>query len=354
MARMRFPALISASCLALCAVASAQLKFQRIEEPLGDKLDKALKTSALIQPGAKPFHVKLEISAAKGDAATYAATVEETWISPTQWSRSVMAKGLSQTTVMNSSGVHIATSGDYYPRWLRSFVTGLFSPVPDADVWDQAKPTVDHIELPNGGHSDPCAQLEFNLGKAPLEQVNFAHVCFKDGLLQMAQSPAYTVDFSNYAAFGHLKVARTLGVEVMSGVNLLGKVVILEPVQTVDPKMFETPEGATDNDPLRTVSVTTDQLMKLAGGPVDLPWPSTFPGQGMFTVWVVLDRNGVIREAQSLNSDESNIAADMAAKLLGRQWKQAVANGTPVQVEGAMVFAYPPASATGEASKPPA
>jgi hypothetical protein len=74
----------------------------------------------------------------------------------------------------------------------------------------------------------------------------------------------------------------------------------------------------------------------------------------MFTVWVVLDRNGVIREAQSLNSDESNIAADMAAKLLGRQWKQAVANGTPVQVEGAMIFAYPPAPATGAADKPPA
>jgi hypothetical protein len=351
---MRFPVLISASCLALCAVASAQLKFQRIEEPLGDKLDKALKTSALIQPGAKPFHVKLDISAAKGDAETYAATVEETWISSTQWSRSVTAKGLSQKTVMNSSGLHIATTGDYYPRWLRSFVTGLFSPVPDADVWDRAKPTVDHIEMANGAHSDPCAQLEFNLGKAPLEQVNFAHVCFKDGLLQMVQSPEYTVDFSDYAAFGHLKVPRTLGVEVMRGISLRGKVVVLEPVETVAPKMFETPEGATDNDPLRTVIVATDQLMKLAGGPVDLPWPSTFPGQGMFTVWVVLDRTGVIREAQSLNSDESGIAGDMAPKLLGRHWKQAIANGVPVQVQGAMVFAYPPTPAAGEAGKSPA
>jgi len=62
----------------------------------------------------------------------------------------------------------------------------------------------------------------------------------------------------------------------------------------------------------------------------------------MFTVWVSLDHDGVIKEVHTLNTDESGFAYDMSSKLIGRQWKAPKLNGESVQVEGAIVFSYPP------------
>ena len=340
---MRLSAQLSfVTCISIGCLAFAQVK--KISEPAGKTLDKALKTSMLIQPDAKPFHIKLQIAQTKSTATTYAATIEETWVSPSQWSRTVVAAGLSQTTVVNETGMHVVTSGDYFPNWLRSFVTALFTPVPDADEWNRLKMPLEHIELPNGAHSNPCMHSEFNLGAAPVQQVNFANVCFKDGLLDFVGAPGYGMEFHDYRSYGRLKIAHTLIDHPMHGVELVGTLVTLEAVQGADPKLFVTPDGAGNKDPLATVSVGTDQLAKLAGGMVTLPWPNPVPGHGMFTVWISLDRNGVVRETHPLNSDESGIAADMAAQLVGRHWKGAVLSGEPTQVQGAMVFSYPPAT----------
>ncbi|MGA8938070.1 MAG: hypothetical protein WB439_02790 [Acidobacteriaceae bacterium] len=342
---MRCP--IAFSVLVFCAfgcVTHAQLTVRHVSEPAGKTLEKAFHRSTLGQPGAKPFHVRLEVSQAKGKPGDYAATIEETWAAPDRWIRTVHAHDVSQVTVMNGSGLHVVTQGEYFPKWLRDFVTGLFAPVPDPNRWDLSKAPIEYIELPNGTRSNPCQHAEFNLGEPPLEQVNFANDCFRasDGLLEMAQSPNYTIEFNDYASFGKLKIARELSEEPANRVELAGRVTVLEEAKGVAEQTFDTPAGATDANPLESVILSTPELLSLAGGLPDLIWPNPIPGHGMFTAWVSIDRDGMVREAHSLNSDESGIAAEMTAELVGRRWKPYLKNGVPTQSEGALVFEYPP------------
>ena len=51
---------------AFCCVSRAQLSMKRVSEPAGKTLEKALRESTLGQAGAKPFHVRLEVSQAAG------------------------------------------------------------------------------------------------------------------------------------------------------------------------------------------------------------------------------------------------------------------------------------------------
>jgi len=327
----------------LCATLNAQLQIKKVTEPFGKTLDKALKESLLIQPGAKPFHIKLTISQSKSSDTTYSASIEETWVTPTEWVRTIRAMGVSETIVVNATGTHYVSSGDYLPAWLRGFVTGLFDPVPDVGEWNRTKPPVEHMETPRG-NSSPCIHSEFFLGIPPVQQINFANVCFKDGLVQLAQSSDYSMEFKDYTGFGKLKVPLTLISHRIRGVELDGKIVTLEPAK-VDANAFATPPGAQDKDPFPITMLKADQLTTLAGGSILLPWPNITPGRGMFTSWVVLDTTGTVREVSTLNTDESGFAGDMTAKLLGQHWKPWVVDGQPVQAEGAVVFAYPPVAA---------
>jgi hypothetical protein len=93
-------------------------------------------------------------------------------------------------------------------------------------------------------------------------------------------------------------------------------------------------------DPLEAVNVPTESLLKLSDGLPKLNWPRHVPGHGMFTAWVNLDREGRVREAHPLNSDESGLASDMTAQLIGLQWKPFVQNGIAVHVQGPLIFSY--------------
>ena len=80
----------------------------------------------------------------------------------------------------------------------------------------------------------------------------------------------------------------------------------------------------------------------LAGDQVSPVWPAVIPWSGQFTLWVAVDKTGKVREVEIRNTDLSGFAAKMAATLVGRQWKVPVLGGAPVQVEGALVYDYPP------------
>lgn len=66
-------------------------------------LQKALQASTLGQPGAKPFHIRVEISQTAGPSGDYNAVIEETWISPTQWVRTVKSSKLMQETLVDGA-----------------------------------------------------------------------------------------------------------------------------------------------------------------------------------------------------------------------------------------------------------
>jgi hypothetical protein len=340
---MRSIRLLLLPLLALSAPVHAQLQFRKVSRPAGDTLQKALQASMLGQPGAKPFHVRVEVGPSEGPPGDYNAVIEETWISPTQWVRTITAPHLAQKVVADTSGVHILTSGDYFPTWLRNVVTGVFDPVPARLKQTLADAPIEYMVTSNGMRSSACQRGYLLLGSPPDQQENYANACFRasDGALEVAQLPGYSIEFDDYADFNGLHVVRTLsGHGAAPGVRVIAKVTNLATIEGAAPDNFAISPQFASSDPLEAVTLSTEAVLALSGGLPKLNWPRHVHGHGKFTAWVNLDREGRVREAQPLNSDESGIASDMTAQLVGMQWKPCVRNGVAVQAQGALIFSY--------------
>lgn len=86
--------------IATCTAAPRQIK--RTSVPLGDAVDKALGNGSLTYGDVRPFHVRVSISEPENPQSPYQGTIEEWWVSATQWRREVVDKdGLHQTIVVS-------------------------------------------------------------------------------------------------------------------------------------------------------------------------------------------------------------------------------------------------------------
>jgi hypothetical protein len=54
---------------------------------MGDALNKALAKGSLTGAGAKPFHIRVNVSEPENPDSPYQGTIEEWWFSPDQWRR---------------------------------------------------------------------------------------------------------------------------------------------------------------------------------------------------------------------------------------------------------------------------
>src|SRR5271157_3904641 len=108
-------------------LATAQVK--RTSIPIGDAVSKALEKSLITGEGDRPFHIRISVSEPENRQSPYQGAIEEWWISKDQWRREVTGKdGMHQTIVVANGSQTEKDEGDYFPRWLRSFVTAAFDP----------------------------------------------------------------------------------------------------------------------------------------------------------------------------------------------------------------------------------
>jgi hypothetical protein len=92
---------------------------------MGEAVEHALQQSRLTLAGGTPFHLKAHIAATDGSRPEYSADVEEYWVSPEQWRRTVQSANFSQTLVASGAKLSEKLTGDYYPFWLHDLVTAL-------------------------------------------------------------------------------------------------------------------------------------------------------------------------------------------------------------------------------------
>ena len=71
--------------IGICTAASGQLK--RTSVPLGDAVGAAIDMSNITADGARPFHLRVSITEPENPDSPYHGTIEEWWISTTQWRR---------------------------------------------------------------------------------------------------------------------------------------------------------------------------------------------------------------------------------------------------------------------------
>lgn len=104
--------------------------------PVGDAVLKSISVSRLREKEARPFHLQAVTNPANSFIPEYTATIEEYWVAPDKWRRTIRSKSFEQIIVVNGSKRFEHNSSDYYPEWLNEIVVALTDIAPDALVGD--------------------------------------------------------------------------------------------------------------------------------------------------------------------------------------------------------------------------
>jgi hypothetical protein len=323
--------------------ASSQIK--RTSIPMGDALTKALTKSSLISEGAKPFHVRVVVSEPENPESPYQGTIEEWWVSPNQWRREVTTRdGMKQTIVVVDGKKSEQDEGDYFPLWLRKFVTALIDPVPNSAAWTASGISIEQITLPNGDKSDACARAKSEIGSGDQATDAFSNVCFDgEGRLKFVGSPGYSMEFHDYRSFGKKQIAQKLIDDPEPGTTLVGEVVKLEEESHAGDSQKLFASLSTDDNKFGSVSVGSEQMEQLIAGNPPIQWPSVRSGnvKGHLAMYISVDTEGRVREAWPLNSDNAGLEESALNQV--RNWKLRPAtdsSGQKVQVDGGLGFAF--------------
>lgn len=329
----------------LLAIPFANAQIKRTSVPLGDFLTKALSKAALTGPGARPFHIRIEVSEPENPQSPYQGTIEEWWVSPEQWRREVTDKdGLKQTIIVSSGKKTEQDEGDYFPLWLRAFVLSAFDPVPNAAAWTASGVQIEQVTMPNGDKSDACARAQSKIGSGDRATDAFSNVCFDGkGLLKFFGSPRYGMEFHDYRSFGKKQFPRQFVQGPEPGTRLVGAVTVLENESKMKnvADLF-VPLSADDNR-FESAVVSSAQMEQLGAGNPEIVWPSVQSGnvRGRLAMYVSVDRDGVVREARPLNSDNAGLEDPARDQVRHWHFKPAVdKDGNHVQVDGGLGFSF--------------
>jgi len=309
--------------------------------PIADTAQKAVQQSQLTLPDGAAFHLKARIVEPANPQSDYRADVEEYWISPNKWRRSLQAPGFSQVLIVNEGKVSETNTGDYYPFWLNDLVTAMFDPLP---MLDQLKRLQGVIELPNdSAQSTSCFNMQTHSGTPPARSTLPLAFCFwgKAGLLKSVVTPGYRAEFLDYKPFGKTQVARRILFDPQPGTSLAAEITALETPSGVDEKMFAVEEATPTAQMLKSVEVGEDTARRIIADGTEIKWPAVRRGKtsGLLTLLVSADRAGHVREAWVLGSE--NPALSEAARAQVLHWKfQPYVNGVAFQMKSVLTFVF--------------
>lgn len=303
--------------------------------------DHAVQQSKLTLPGGAPFHLKAHIASAGVPRLEYSADVEEYWVSPEKWRRTVQSASFSQTLIANGGNISEKLIGDYYPFWLHDLVTALFDPLPMAD---QLKLMQGQLEIPeDSAKSNSCVNMQVKVGIAPAQNNVGLAFCFggKGGLLQAVITPGYKAVFDDYRIFAKKMVARTIKAEFAPGLVIAAKVTELAELPSPDEKLFTIDAVTPSAEQMKTLQVTENTARALALNTPSIVWPPVREGktEGLMSVYVSVDRSGHIREVWPLASNNPELNEAAREQLLQWEYKP-YNNGGPSQMEAVLTFAF--------------
>jgi len=185
---------LAISVLILCTSSS----FAQQHASLADITERAATTTSLTAPGGSPFHLKAVIRETTNPDSGYKGEIEEYWVAPDKWKRTVKSPDFSQTVVVNGEKYYEQNSGAYYQQWLRELVTAMFEPLP---MVEQLKQTKAEIAAPSSApHSMSCSRFQSTVGTAPTQNSVFSVFCFAGNpvVVESVVTPGYAVEFKDW------------------------------------------------------------------------------------------------------------------------------------------------------------
>ena len=336
---MRLKVLLSLLYVMLAGIATPAQTRRSI--PLGDAIDRALRESQLTLRGNAPFHIKLSVRETTNPQSDRHAEVEEYWISPEKYRRTIQSPAFSQTMIVNGDAVSEADVGDYYPYWLYQVVTAVFDPVPFAAQLQQTK---QEIGEPSGGANERvCSDLHL--------RVDRIMVCFEgDGRLESVFTKGYGATFKEYKKFGSKQVARRIVTEPGYKSEIDAAITELDtPPQPQDElkddagkPLFEVTTPTPAAARIQILRIDEEVMRSLVIGSSDIVWPTVVGGKGAGGCGAFLsaDRSGNVREEFPAGCDNPGLDEPLHEALLKWKLKQPLVNGIPVQVTALMGFPF--------------
>jgi hypothetical protein len=301
---------------------------------VGDAAERALQQSNLTVPGSKPFHLQAVIRETTDPDSDYQAEIDEYWVSPTEWKRTIETQEFSQTLVVNGDVVSEQDKGDYFPHWLKNFVTAMTDPLPMMSALKQSNA---QMRKPQGSEqSTTCADLH--------ARVDRWVICFEGshGLLASVFTKGYSAEFKDFKKFGEKRVARRITTDPEPGTKLEARITELTELTQLDEQMFIVSQPTPPKDQIKSIRIDEDVLRKLALGSTEIDWPPV--GDGLATggcaVYVSADRSGQIREAWPAGCDSASLQDPLREAVKKWQLKPAISDGMPVQVEALLGFTF--------------
>jgi|SRR5712691_6968504 len=302
--------------------------------PLADAAERALQQSNLTAPESKAFHLQVSIAEAGEPGSDYQAKIEEYWVSPSKWRRTIESPDFSQLLVVNGDAVYEKNTGDYFPFWLNNFVTALFDPLPMLQVLKQSNSS---ILKPRGSESSTtCGDLH--------ARVDRWVICFEGshGLLSSVFTKGYAAEFKDYKEFAGKRVARRIVTDPEPGTKIEARITQLAELTQPDEHMFAIQQPTPTADRIRSARVDEETVLKLVTGSTEVDWPpvGSGPTTGGCAVYVSADRTGVMREAWPEGCDNAGLQDSLRESVKKWHLKPAISKGVPVQVEALLGFTF--------------
>jgi outer membrane biosynthesis protein TonB len=336
-------AAIASVCLmaALTTAAIAQEKTPAEKKmSLGEAAEKALQQSQLTLAGGAPFHLKASIADVNGTHPEYKAEVEEYWVSPGKWRRTIHSAGFSQTIIVNGDKTAEDDGGDYYPYWLHNLATAIFDPLP---MLGQLKRVPAELELPQEDKSTSCVNFSTPGNNPKVAVSSDFSFCFQDrrALLQIVSTPGYKAHFENFKTFGGRQVPYRITEDLQPGLTLVASISELSPLKNVDEEIFTIDAPTTPDHQIRSTQVVESTARSIAANTPEPKWPAVREGRtnGTASVYLSADRTGHVHEVWPLTSDNPEITEALQEQLKHWQFKPYV-NGYPLQMEAVFAFAF--------------
>ena len=128
-----------------------------------------------------------------------------------------------------------------------------------------------------------------------------------------------------------------------------------EPGTTIEAKLTEVSELKSPQEPMFAINQPTPSGERIKSVRVseataralslltpDIIWPTVRSGKtsGVLSMYVSVDRAGYVREAWPLNSDNAGLEDPARAQVMKWRFKPATVEGSRVQVETVLTFAF--------------
>ncbi|HET6936172.1 MAG TPA: hypothetical protein VFI72_15130, partial [Candidatus Angelobacter sp.] len=288
-----------------------------------------------------PFHLKATVTDKLNAASAYKAEIEEYWVSPEKWRRTVLSPGFSQTIIANGGKTSEQDTGDYYPFWLRDLVTALFDPLPMRQQLEQFK---GQIELPtDSAKSSSCVNVSVPSGYGTVKTSLPYSFCFQGtlGLLQYVLTPGYRAEFQDYAPFKQKRVARRIVFSPDAATVIEARITELAELAHPDDALFTVDQPTPAAAQLQSSQIGEDTARRILVSSPDISWPAVREGKtsGIISAYISADKSGRVREVWPLKSDNPELT--IAARQQVEQWKfQPYVNGVPMQMESVITLPF--------------